>query len=98
MRLPDVVRARLYGQAQLRTAAGDFAVSAPFVSAAAGAIVAAELSKPASRDVLGVSQRVDLDMSGYPTGVIGRAQRDASGRCLCHDPIRREMYGELWGP
>jgi hypothetical protein len=96
-RIQDVARARLYGQAQVRLGDVRLAVSAPFVAALAGSILASELQKAngaAAR--FQVDRRVDVDCSGFPTGFSSRPPRDRSGRCLCHDPFRLEAYRDRW--
>jgi hypothetical protein len=96
-RLQDLARDRLYAQAAVSVGDVNLAVSAPFVSALAGSVLAAELMKmnsEASPHVL--ERRIDIDMSGYPMGLQSRTQRDKSGRCLCWDPFRIEAYRNQW--
>jgi hypothetical protein len=94
-RIDDVARARLYAAA---TVPGhrQLAVSAPFVSALAGAILAAEAIKT-SRPDLTLDRRVDIDMSGWPTGFTSGPAQDSTGRCLCRDAFRQVPYREAWG-
>ena len=93
-RLEDVARARLYAAAAVPGLA-DAAVSAPFVSALAGAILAAETLKTASPDLL-LDRRVDVDLSGWPTGLTSRPSQDSTGRCLCSSAHRQSAYRESW--
>jgi hypothetical protein len=94
-RLVDVARVRLYASAAVRPGAGPLAVSAPHVSALAGAILAAEAQKPAAERL---ERRVDVDLSGFPTGFVSRQLQDPTGRCLCHSAFRNQVYADTWGP
>ena len=91
-RLMDVGRARLYAEAAI-PALGQARVAAPFVSALAGAILAAEVLKTSG---MRLDRRVDVDLSGWPTGLTSRPKQDPSGRCLCWSPIRRRAYDAMW--
>lgn len=91
-RLMDVGRARLYAEAAI-PALGRVSVAAPFVSALAGAILAAEVLKPTNRRL---DRRVDVDLSGWPTGLTSRPQQDPTRRCLCWSTIRRRAYKRAW--
>jgi hypothetical protein len=91
-RLVDVARLRLYGAARIASLS-DIAVVAPFVSAMAGAILAAEIMKPS---MAGLDRRVDLDLSGWPTGYTSRPVQDPTGRCLCWSAPRKRRYGSDW--
>ena len=93
-RLEDVARARLYAAAAVPGFA-NVAISAPFVSALAGAILAAETLKTASPDLV-LDRRVDVDLSGWPTGLTSRPSQDSTGRCLCQSTHRRRAYREAW--
>lgn len=93
-RLADVARARLYAAAALPAAVG-VAVTAPFVSAMAGAVLAAEALKGAGSGNE-LNRRVDVDMSGWPTGFTSRRAADPTHRCLCWSPIRRRAYAGEW--
>jgi hypothetical protein len=98
-RIQDVARARLYGQAHVRLGVARLAVSAPFVAALAGSILAAELQKAGGATAaFQLDRRVDVDCSGFPTGFGSRPPGDRSGRCLCHDLFRLEAYRDRWGP
>lgn len=90
--LKDVGRARLYAEASIPEL-GQVRVAAPFVSALAGAILAAEVLKTPGR---GLDRRVDVDLSGWPTGLTSRPQQDPTRRCLCWSPIRRRAYEGSW--
>lgn len=92
--LVDVARARLYAAASLRPSAGPVAVSAPQVSALAGAILAAEVQKPANKRL---DRRIDIDLSGFPTGFLSRQLEDLTGRCLGHSAFRQQVYTDTWG-
>ena len=97
-RIQDVARVRLYGQAQVRLGDGPLVVSAPFVAALAGSILAAELQKAGgAAAAFQLDRRVDVDCSGFPTGFSSRPPSDRSGRCLCHDHFRLEAYWDRWG-
>jgi hypothetical protein len=91
-RLMDVARARLYAQAAI-PALGDARVAAPFVSALAGAVLAAEVLKSAETRL---DRRVDIDLSGWPTGLTSRPKQDPTRRCLCWSPLRRRAYDSMW--
>ncbi|MDQ3914263.1 MAG: hypothetical protein M3323_02880 [Actinomycetota bacterium] len=92
------VRRYLYAQAPVAIAGGEVAVSAPFVSALAGSLAAAEVLKEAAGGEDGVDRRVDVDCSGFPTGFQRAVRRDESRKCLCWDPRRLKKYASLWGP
>jgi hypothetical protein len=94
-RIEDVARARLYAAAAIPGASG-VAVSAPFVSALAGAILAAEAIKTPMSDLV-LDRRVDIDLSGWPTGFKSRPPQDTTGRCLCRSVLRQDAYREAWG-
>lgn len=94
-RIEDVARARLYAAAAV-PGQRDVAVSAPFVSALAGAILAAETIKTHRPD-LALDRRVDIDLSGWPTGLTSRPAQDSTGRCLCRSAFRQAAYREAWG-
>ncbi len=95
-RFEDLVR-RAYAQATVRTGAGEtVAVSAPSVSWLAGAVVAAEIEKMKKGLPL-LDRRIDLDVSGVPTGMVRRVARDRSGRCLCANPFRIRAARRLYG-
>lgn len=91
-RLMDVARARLYASASVPSL-GPIGVAAPFVSAMAGSILAAEVLKPPG---LGLDRRVDVDMSGWPTGFTSRPKQDPTRRCLCWSGIRTRAYQATW--
>lgn len=93
-RLQDVVRRR-YAQAEVTTDLGTVAMAVPYVSAFAGAILAAELQKAAIMEGK-LDRRVDIDCSGYPTGLQSRPSQDETGRCLCRDAFRQTAYREMW--
>jgi hypothetical protein len=95
-RLQDAARAGLYAQAPVNVGGADLAVSAPFVSALAGSILAAEVLKAAAGQSM-LDRRVDVDCSGYPTGFLSRPPQDATGRCLCHSSFRLQEYAGMWG-
>jgi hypothetical protein len=93
-RLADLL-ARVYAEATVPVAGTALRVSAPFVSWMAGTILAAEACKP-SIGAPQLDRRVDLDMSGIPTGAVGRRPRDQTGRCLCASPWRRRAAAALY--
>ncbi len=92
-RLEDLVR-NAYAQAQVTVADADVLVSAPFVSWMAGTLLTGELAKAALGAPL-VERRVDLDLSGRPTGAVRRLGRDTSGHCLCASPFRQRHARRL---
>lgn len=94
-RVQDVIRRRAYAQAEVKTAGNPVAMAAPYVSALAGAVLAAEVEKEAYPDWW-LDRRVDIDCSGYPTGLQSRPPQDQTGRCLCRDPFRQNAYREMW--
>lgn len=94
-RLQDVVRRRVYAQAEVRSSYGVVAIGAPFVSALAGAILAAEVQK-SGLEQWWLNRRVDVDCSGFPTGLQTKPPQDTTGRCLCHARFRKSAYSELW--
>jgi len=96
-RLQDALRLRLYEQATVQVTSGALAIAAPFVSALAGSVLAAELQKLGARraDLL-VNRRIDIDCSGFPTGFQSQPLQEKLGRCLCHNNFRRRQYKALW--
>lgn len=95
-RFEDLVR-RAYAQATVRTVDGEsVTVSAPAVSWLAGTVVAAEIEKMKKGLPL-LDRRIDLDMSGVPTGMVRQVARDRSGRCLCANPFRIRSARRLYG-
>jgi ThiF family len=95
-RLQDAARQNLYAQAEIQFRGMGLAVSAPFVSALTGSILAAELQKGAGAGY-SLDRRIDIDCSGLPMGLQTRPQQDASGRCLCWDSFRIDEYRRRWG-
>lgn len=96
-RFEDLVR-RAYAQATVRTVGGDtIAVSAPSVSWLAAVIVVAEIRK-LEKVLPALDRRVDVDLSGIPTGMTRRVGRDRSGRCLCANPFRTRVARRLYDP
>ncbi len=91
------VREHLYAQAPVVIGGGEVAVSAPFVSALAGSLAAAEVLKEAGGDQGRVDRRVDVDCSGFPTGFQRVVPRDVTRKCLCWDQQRLKKYASLWG-
>jgi hypothetical protein len=97
-RLRDVARLRLYAAARLPGPAAP-GLGAAFVSAMAGAILAAEaLKSGVDGGSLLVDRRVDIDLSGFPTGFVSKPLQDKSGRCVCADPSRVSHWRETWEP
>jgi hypothetical protein len=94
-RLQDVVRRRAYAQAELSIDGEVISIAAPYVSALAGAVLAAELQKAKSPQWW-LNRRVDIDCSGYPTGLQSRPTQDRTGRCLCRDTFRQNAYRDMW--
>jgi hypothetical protein len=95
-RLADLI-GRLYAEATVAAAGAEpVRVSAPFVSWITGALLAAEVAK-VTCGVAMIDRRVELDMSGIPTGSVSRRVRDQSGRCTCSSPWRRRAAARLYG-
>lgn len=96
-RLHDLVRARLYAQAPALIGDTALAISAPYVSALAGALLASEVQK-SSQQLLRyqLDRRIDVDCSGYPTGFVTRPVQDTSARCLCASEFRLKDYRRTW--
>ena len=97
-RLVDL-RRRAYAQASIVSGAGDLRVSAPHVSALAGVVALAEIIKHGDPSLapFRLADRVDLDLSGQPSGFVGVARPDGSGRCLCHSGFRRKAWASMHG-
>lgn len=94
-RLDDLIR-RVYAEATVPAAGEEpAAVTAPYVSWMGGLLAAAELAK-ASRGLLPLDRRVDLDLSGVPLGVQSRRPRDQAGTCICSSPKRRAWASRLY--
>lgn len=93
-RLQDAVRVRLYAATPVPGLDG-VAISAPFVSALAGAILAAEVLKT-DQPHLALDRRVDVDLTGWPTGLTSRPLQDPTGRCLCSSLFRQRAYEQAW--
>jgi len=95
-RLVDLV-GRVYAQASVPAGSGErIRVSAPYVSWMGGVLAAAELLKEAIGLPL-IDRRVDLDLSGLPSGFTRRIKADESGRCACASPIRKRWMRRLYG-
>lgn len=97
-RLADL-RRRAYAQASIASDAGDLRVSAPHVSALTGAVALAEIIKHGQPSLAPyrINGRLDLDLSGQPSGFVGTAPIDRSGRCLCHSGFRRTAWATMHG-
>lgn len=94
-RFQDLKR-RVYADALIPAAGGGAPtpVSAPHVSWAAGVLAAAEVSKAAFGLEL-VDRRIDLDLSGVPSGRVLKRAKDESGRCACQSPVRKSWMSSL---
>ena len=98
LRLQDLVRARHYAQAPSKVGDSVVAISAPYVSAFAGAILASEVQKSSPSLVeYALDRRIDIDCSGFPTGIVSRPKQDTSRRCLCSSAFRAAEYRASWG-
>jgi hypothetical protein len=97
-RLQDLQR-RIYAQAAVQTEAGAVLISTPFVSAMTGLLLLVEALKESDQRLhpYRLAGRYELDMSGEPPPFTQTTVRDASGRCLCHSPFRRQAYRRLHG-
>ncbi|MCC6174056.1 MAG: hypothetical protein IT305_02025 [Chloroflexi bacterium] len=94
-RLIDLI-GRAYAEATVPVEAGSpIAVSAPFVSWMGGVLGAAEVAKAAYGLPL-VDRRVDLDLSGLPSGFTLKRTADTSGRCACASPVRRRWMHMMY--
>jgi hypothetical protein len=96
-RLVDVARQRLYAEV-VPTGHAQTPMAAPYVSALAGAIVAAEMQKGLQASPYWLDRRIDIDCSGLPTGFQSRPLQDRSGRCLCASQFRVNAYRSMWLP
>jgi hypothetical protein len=96
-RLDDLHR-RAYAQATVQhEGAPPLQVSAPHVSAMAGLLLLVEAVKHATPALAAfrLGGRVDMDMSGQPTGFILPARRDPTRRCLCWSEFRRSAPAQV---
>ena len=94
-RLADLV-GRVYAEATVKpSGAAPIRVAAPFVSWMGGVLAAAEVAKSAY-GLPFVDRRIDIDLSGAPTGFTLRRDADRSGRCLCASAIRRRWMRRLY--
>lgn len=99
-RLDDLV-ARAYAEVAVPdagqpAAGGRVLLAAPYVSALAGVVAAAEVYK-GYLGLARVDRRADLDLVGLPQGFMRQPAADASGRCLCASPFRRRAAAALYG-
>lgn len=70
-------------------------LAAPHVSLVGGLLAAAE----ARKYLLGlprIDRRVDLDLTGLPSGTTRRPPADSTGRCLCASPFRQRWMQQLY--
>ncbi len=95
-RIVDLSRDHLYAAAPTSLGPSALAVSAPYVSAMAGSLLAAEVLKIAAGSPHVLDRRVDVDLTGYPTGFVHRPHAEPTGRCLCHNPVRQRLYRNRW--
>jgi len=94
-RLADLI-GRAYAEAVVSApCAPSVRVAAPHVSWAGGVLAAAEAVKGACGMPL-VDRRVDLDLSGLPTGFVRRNKADLSGNCVCASPIRLRWMKRMY--
>ncbi|MEV0792634.1 hypothetical protein [Kribbella sp. NPDC050459] len=97
-RLADL-RNRIYAQAAIPAAVAGTAppapLSAPFVSWAAGVLIAAEVAKLAY-GLAPVERRVEVDLHGYPADFVHVRAADTSGRCACSRAVRVRWMQALY--
>jgi hypothetical protein len=88
-----------YGQAPVQTDYGQALVTTAFVSALAGFLLLAETLKAADPTLAGhrLSGVYQQDLLGVPNGYVYAGDRDATGYCLCHSPLRRRLWREKYG-
>jgi hypothetical protein len=96
-RLPELLRAQIwYSQAPISTEGGQALVTTAFVSALAGFLLLAETIKEA--DPVLSSYRLnrvyEQDLLATPNEFVYPGERDVTGYCLCHDPLRLRLYQE----
>jgi hypothetical protein len=90
-RLEDLVRSA-YAEAEVPSTNGESRharIAASHVSWFTGLTIAAEILKQ-SLGIPTLDRRLRVDLHGLPLGVTDRPEREPSGRCLCHNPIRRQ--------
>ncbi len=95
-RLEDLLH-RHYAQARVPVGENGLVagVSAPHVSWLGGILLAAEVIKTAA-GLPPLNRRVELDLSGLPLGGWRRPHRDPTERCVCANPIRRDLARRLY--
>jgi len=98
-RLPELLRNQIwYSQAPVSTEGGQALVTTAFVSALAGFLLLAETIKEADPSL--ASYRLDRvyeqELLAVPNEFIYPGERDATGYCLCHDPLRQRLYQEKY--
>jgi hypothetical protein len=94
-RLADLVREG-YAEATVTAPEGSIRIAAPHVSWLAGLLPVAEVVKAAC-GLPQIERRVDIDLTGLPTGFTRSVPRDHSGRCLCSSAGRRRWAARLYG-
>ena len=90
-RFEDLVRSA-YAEAEVPSTDGESRparIAAPHVSWLTGLTIAAEILKQSLGAPI-LDRRLRVDLHGLPLGVTDRPEREPTGRCLCHNPIRRE--------
>jgi len=98
-RLSELLQDQLwYGQAPVSVDSGQALLTTAFVSALAGFLLLAELLKAADPALAqfrltGVYQQ---ELLGIPNGFAYTVNRDGTGYCLCHSPLRRQLYREKY--
>ncbi len=94
-RLADLVREG-YSEATVTAPEGSIRIAAPHVSWLAGLLPVAEVVKAAC-GLPQIERRVDVDLTGLPTGFTRSVPRDRSGRCLCSSAGRQRWAARLYG-
>lgn len=98
--LQDLLADRLwYSQAPVPLADGHALVTTAFVSALAGILLLAETIKEATPTLAQyrLMSVYEQELLGVPNGFVYPGERDSTGYCLCHDPLRVRLYGEKYG-
>lgn len=98
-RLPVLLQDQIwYSQAPVQTESGPALVTTAFVSALAGFLLLAETIKetdPALAQYR-LNHVYEQDLLAIPNEFFYPGERDLTGYCLCHSPLRRRLYREKY--
>ncbi len=87
-----------YSQAPVPLADGHALITTAFVSALAGVLLLAETIKEAVPALAAyhLAHVYEQELLGVPNGFVYPGERDRTGYCLCHDPLRLRLYEDKY--